>query len=79
MSEQLTEHNQATVQGDHNRYEVLVSEFSIYLKARGYSEGTQINYRSALTHLVHWLSEGPGYRVIDGQVVRAFLQNHLPA
>jgi len=79
MSEQLTEHNQATVQCDHDRYKVLVSEFSIYLKARGYSEGTQLNYRSALTHLVHWLSEEPEYRMIDGQVVRAFLQNHLPA
>lgn len=79
MSEQITEHNQAAVQCDHDRYKVLVSEFSIYLKARGYSKGTQLNYRSVLTHLVHWLSEEPGYRMIDGQVVRAFLQNHLPA
>lgn len=79
MSEQLTEHNQTTVPCDHDRYKDLVRKFSIYLNARGYSEGTQLNYRSVLTHLVHWLTEEHGCRTIDGQVVRTFLQDHLPA
>ncbi|MCP4285764.1 MAG: tyrosine-type recombinase/integrase [Gammaproteobacteria bacterium] len=79
MSEQLTEHNQITAQYDNDGYKALVSEFSIYLKTRGYCEGTQLNYRSALTHLVRWLSVESEYRMIDGQTVRAFLQNHLPA
>jgi len=79
MSMQLTEHNQTTVQCNKDGYKVLISEFSTYLKARGHSEGTQQNYRSALTHFVRWLSAEPEHQMIDGQVVHAFLQNHLPA
>lgn len=77
MSERLTKQQPAVPCG-HDRYKDLASEFAIYLKARGYSEGTQRDYRSVLLHFVHWLTKEHGCRTIDGQAVRNFLQDHLP-
>ncbi len=61
-------------------YETTISDFSNYLKVRGYREGTRNNYRSALSHFLRWLSAKSSQReAINNEMVVVFLNQHLPA
>lgn len=76
MTEQFTKHIQTDSTDGH---ENIIRDFSIYLKKRGHSDGTQHVYLSALTHFLCWFKkELPRKRTIDSETVYIFLHQHLP-
>lgn len=79
MSEQYFKYEQPAVDDDQDRHEALICDFTAHLKARGHSDKTQHNYRSALMHFLCWLAkEPPESQVVNSSTVRTFIQVHLP-
>ena len=76
MSEQFTKHIQTDSTDGHG---TIIRDFSICLKKRGHSDGTQHAYLSALKHFLCWFKkESPHERTINSETVYIFLHQHLP-
>ncbi|MFT5701737.1 MAG: site-specific recombinase XerD [Desulforhopalus sp.] len=79
MPEQFSTAIQSNVSDYSNVYETIAAEFSDYLKANGYRDGTQHAYHSALMHFLCWLQQkSPQEKMINSSTVCIFLQHHLP-
>lgn len=79
MSNHLYNHVFVCISGNSQSYESITRNFSNYLKAYGYRDGTRHAYCSVLSHFLCWLTtESPREQTINSGTIEAFLKQHLP-
>jgi site-specific recombinase XerD len=79
MPDQFSRHTQGCISVGIERYDTIINDFSIYLKARGHRDSTRHAYCSALSHFMRWFAkESSRGEPINSMTVDAFLRRHLP-
>lgn len=79
MSDQRSKHTHGNMASAIKEFANITHDFSVYLKNRGYAEGTRHAYCSSVSHFIRWLTtEAPAGQVVNRVTIEAFLNQHLP-